>query len=376
MPKTFNVGILGYGFIGKVHAYAYRCLPFVCDPVPLAARITHVCTGHRETAERAAADLGADHAVTDFRRVTEDPDVDIVHVCTPNHLHAEALLSAIAHGKHIYCDKPLVATEAEADAVAAALDDYAGTAQMTFHNRFFPATLKAAELADAGFLGEALEFRAVYLHGGSVDPERPMKWKLSGAAGGGVIPDLASHVLDLLHRLLGPYQRVLAHTKIAYPRRPDPADPSRTVEVDAEDAVQMLVRMESGAVGTVEATKIATGTEDELRFEIHGTGGAMRFRLMEPHYLEVYDAASGGFGGTPGWTRLATGHRYGPPDTQFPSPKAAIGWTRAHVACLVHFLEAVAEGRPAQPDLGQGIYVQRLLARVRESSAQGRWVEV
>jgi predicted dehydrogenase len=376
MPKTCNVGILGYGFIGKVHAYAYRCLPFVCDPVPVDARITHVCTGHTETAEKAAADLGADHAVTDYRRVTEGPDVDIVHVCTPNHLHAEALLSAMAHGKHIYCDKPLVATEAEADAVAAALADYAGTAQMTFHNRFFPATLKAAELADAGFLGEPLEFRAVYLHGGNVDPQRPLKWKLSGAAGGGVIPDLGSHALDLVHRLLGPYERVLAQTKIAYPERPDPDDPSRTVAVDAEDAVQMLVRMQCGAVGTVEATKIATGTEDELRFEIHGTGGAMRFRLMEPHYLEVYDAGAAGPGGASGWTRLATGRRYGPPDTPFPSPKAAIGWTRAHVACLVNFLSAVAEGRPAQPDLGQGVSIQRLMARIRDSAERGAWVDV
>jgi len=209
-----------------------------------------------------------------------------------------------------------------------------------------------------------------------VDPQRPLKWKLSGAAGGGVIPDLASHVLDLLHRLLGPYERVLAQTKTAYPRRPDPDDLSRTVEVDAEDAVQMLVRMECGAIGTVEATKIATGTEDELRFEIHGTGGAMRFRLMEPHYLEVYDAGSSGFGGTPGWTRLATGRRYGPPDTPFPSPKAAIGWTRAHLACLVNFLAAVAEGRPAQPDLGQGVTIQRLMARVRESADRGEWVDV
>jgi predicted dehydrogenase len=139
----------------------------------------------------------------------------------------------------------------------------------------------------------------------------------------------------------------------------------------------MLVRMESGAVGTVEATKIATGTEDELRFEVHGTAGAMRFRLMEPHYLEVYDAgADAPGGGVGGWTRLATGRRYGPPHTPFPSPKAAIGWTRAHAACLVNFLAAVAEGRPAQPDLSQGVTIQRLMARIRESADREAWVDV
>ena len=374
MPPTLNVGILGYGFIGKVHAYAYRCLPFVCDPVPLEARITHVCTARAETARKAAAALGASRAVTDYRRVTENPAVDIVHVCTPNHRHKDALLSAMAHGKHIYCDKPLVATEAEADAIEAALAGYTGTAQMTFNNRFLPSTIEAARLADAGLLGRVLTFRAAYLHGGNVDPRRPMKWSLSGAAGGGVIADLASHPLDLMHRLLGPYERVLAETAIAHAERPDPADPSRTVAVDAEDAVQMLVRMRSGAMGTIEATKIATGTEDELRFEVYGTGGAMRFDLMQPHYLDVYDA--GAPAGRRGWTRLATGHRYGPPDTQFPSPKAAIGWVRGHVACLVNFLTAVAEDRPAEPDLAHGVTVQRLLARVRESAEKGAWVNV
>jgi len=374
MPSTLNVGILGYGFIGKVHAYAYRCLPFVCDPACVEARITHVCTGHEVTAAKAAADLGADHGVTDYRQVTEDPAVDVVHVCTPNHLHKDELLSAMAHGKHIYCDKPLVATEAEADAVEAALADYTGTAQMTFNNRFLPATLEAARLADEGFLGRVLEFRAAYLHSGNVDPHRPMKWKLSGAEGGGVIPDLASHPLDLMHRLLGPYERVLAQTAVAYAERPDPADPSRMLPVDAEDAVQMLVRMRSGAVGTLEATKIATGTEDELRIEVYGTGGAMRFDLMQPHYLDVYGADAPAE--RRGWTRLATGQRYGPPDTQFPSPKCAIGWVRGHVACLVHFLEAVAEGRPADPDLAHGVAIQRLLARVRESAEAGKWVDV
>ena len=80
---------------------------------------------------------------TDYRAVTENPEIDIVHICTPNHLHREALLSAMRQQKHIYCDKPLVATLAEAEEIEAALPDYRGTAQMTFQNRFFPATLRA-----------------------------------------------------------------------------------------------------------------------------------------------------------------------------------------------------------------------------------------
>ncbi len=379
MADEYRVGIIGFGFIGRVHAYGYLNLPLLRDPPPLRARITHVCTSRRETAEKGAAQVGADHAVTDWREVAEGPDVDIVHICTPNHLHKAPLLAAIAGGKHIYCDKPLVATWAEAEQVAAALDGYTATGQMTFHNRFFPATMRARALVEEGFLGAVLEYRAAYLHAGSADPATPLKWKLAAEAGGGVIADLASHAFDLVHAILGEdFDRLVAATRIAYPDRPDPADPSRRVPVEAEDSVKVVARMRGGALGTVEATKLATGTEDELRLEVHGSKGALRFNLMAPHYLDIFDATAPGepMGGRRGWTRVATGQRYPPPDTRFPTPKATPGWLRAHAASLAHFLDNVAAGRSGDPPLEQGAYVQRLIERTRESARTGEWVDV
>ena len=375
--KTFRVGILGFGMIGKVHAYGYATLPFYYDPPPLAARITHVVTSRLETAEKARRLTGADTASTDFRTVTENPDVDIVHVCTPNNRHCEALLSAIAHQKHIYCDKPLTATWDEARQIAAALQGYRGTAQMTLQNRFFPATLRARQLIDEGRLGRVLQFRAAYLHAGGADPNAPARWKLSGAAGGGVIADLASHVLDLVDHLAGPLDAVMAETHTAYAQRPSPEDPMCKVPVDAEDCVLILARLQSGAVGTIEATKLAAGTEDELRMEIHGSQGALRFNLMDPHHLEFYDAAVADrpLGGMRGWNRIDTGQRYLPPATSFPSPKAAIGWTRGHVACLANFLDAVALGRTAEPGLQQGIRVQQWMESVRQSARKRQWMQ-
>ncbi len=378
MAEVHRVGFIGFGFIGKVQAYAYRNLPLFYDPAPLAARITHVCTSRRETAEKGAALLGAPYAVTDYRQVTENPNVDIVHVCTPNHLHKDALLSAMAHGKHIYCDKPLVANEAEADEIQAALAAYKGTAQMGFQNRFLPATLRAGQLVQEGFLGHVLEFRAAFLHGGNADPRAPLTWKLSAAAGGGVIADLASHVLDLVHHLLGEYESLAAATRIAYQKRPSPDDPSRMLDVDAEDCVMVLARMRSGALGAIEGTKLATGTEDELRFEIHGSRGALRYNHMDPHHLEAYDATAAPepIGGRRGWTRIDTGQRYPEPASGFPSPKVSIGWLRGHIASIAHFLEAVRDGRPGDPGLAQGVYVQRLMERIRQSAEAGRWVTV
>ncbi len=376
--KTYRVGILGFGMIGRVHAYGYATLPFYYDPLPLAARITHVVTARAETAEKARQLVGADVAATDFRLVTENPAIDIVHVCSPNNRHGEALLSAIEHQKHIYCDKPLVSTLDEARQVADALHGYHGTAQMTFQNRFFPATLRARQLVDEGRLGQVLQFRAAYLHAGSADPNAPARWKLTSAAGGGVIADLASHMLDLVEFLAGSIDAVMAHTHIAYADRPSLADPSRRVPIDAEDCALILARLRSGGAGTIEATKIATGTEDELRIEIHGAQGALRLNLMDPHHLEFYDATTADrpLGGLRGWTRIDTGQRYLPPATAFPSHKAAIGWTRGHVACLANFLEAVAQGRAAEPGLEQGIRVQQLMESVRQSARERQWVEI
>jgi len=376
--KTYHVGILGFGMIGKVHAYGYLNLPLFYEPPPLAAKITHIVTSRQETAEKAARMVGAETAATDYREVTENPAVDIVHVCTPNHLHKDALLSALWHQKHIYCDKPLTATMTEAQEIQAALPYYRGTAQMTFQNRFFPAIMRAKQLVEEGRLGEVLEFRAAYLHGGSADPRAPLKWKLSAAAGGGVIADLASHVFDLIDHLIGPFGSIMASTKIAWPQRPVAGDSSQMATVDTEDCVMLLARMKSSALGTIEATKLASGAEDELRVEIHGTRGALRFNLMDPHHLDFHDATAPDRpqGGLRGWNRIDAGQRYPAPASNFPTPKAATGWLRGHQACLANFLQAVAEGRPAEPGLEQGIRVQQIMECVRRSAAEGRWIDI
>jgi len=371
-----NVGFVGFGFIGKVHAWGYANLPYYYQGLPFRPVLSHVCTSKLETARAGAELIGAAHAVVDYREITENPAVDIVHICTPNHLHREALLSAMAHDKHIYCDKPLTATLAEAEAVAAALPAYRGTAQMTLQNRFFPATMRARQLIESGFLGQVLEFRCAYLHAGSADPEAPLKWKLSAAAGGGVIADLASHALDLVHFLLGDVERLTAATAIAFAERPAPGRPNGRAKVDAEDCVMLLARLANGAIGQLEASKIATGSEDEVRFEIHGSQGALRFNGMDPHHLEIWNQAAPAspLGGERGWTRVDCGQRYSPPATGFPTPKAAIGWMRGHLACLANFLFDVAAGQPGNPGLAQGITIQKLMDACQRSARSGQWV--
>ena len=377
MMKIYNVGMVGFGFIGKVHAYGHLNIPLFYDQREFGSRITHVCTSRAATAEKGAMQVGAAHAVTDFREITENPEIDIVDICTPNDRHFEALISAIGHDKHIYCDKPLTATWSEALRIGEALDHYRGMAQMTLQNRFFPVTLRAKQLIDEGRIGEVLEFRASYLHSGSADPKAPLKWKLSGAAGGGVVADLGSHILDLMRHLLGEFTELSAVTHIAYPERPSAEDPSRMVEVDAEDNMLVTVRLANGALGTIRASKIATGTEDEISFEIHGSKGALKMVPMDLHRLYYYDraAAAAPVGGMRGWTAIDCGQRYDSP-AGFPTPKAPMGWLRGHMHCLYTFLESIHTGRQLGPSLEEGIRIQYLLEKVRESAAARSWVKL
>lgn len=358
--QTFGVGIIGFGFIGRAHAYGHITLPVYCDPPPCKTRLVGVATSRPETAEAARQSLGFEFATTDWRELIDRPDIDIIHICTPNNLHKNQVLTALAAGKHVYCDKPLCMNTAEADEIAVALPGTQVTHQMVLQNRFFPSTMRAKQMIEDGFLGDLLSFRAAFLHSGSADPNAPLKWKLdTNASGGGVIFDLGSHVLDLMQFLIGPLAIENCTTHIAYTERPLPGKALEKTSVVGEDAAFMTVRSSNGTPGIIEASKIATGALDSLRFEIHGNRGALRYDLMEPSFLWIFDATLPT--SERGWRALETVQSY-PSPVVFPPSKVTIGWVRGHAACLHNFLTAVAEGRPADPGLEVGVQLQHLMA--------------
>jgi predicted dehydrogenase len=362
--KTFGVGIVGFGFMGRAHSYGHINLPLFYDPAPCRTRLVGVATSRKETAEAAQRALGFEVATADWRELIDRTDIEIIHVCTPNKFHREQVIAALGAGKHVYCDKPLCMNREEADEIAGALKRARVTHQMVLHNRFHPAVLRARQMIKDGFVGDVLTVRGAYLHAGSADPAAPLKWKLDSAlAGGGVLFDLGVHILDLMQHLVGPLRVVDCSTHVAYPERPVLGHVGATKKVTAEDAVFLMVRAQNGAPGHIEASKIATGAVDELRFEIHGSKGGLRFNLMDPNFLWAYDMTLPA--GERGWRALETVQNY-PPPAVFPPGKIGVGWLRAHLACLHNFLSAVAEGRPAEPDLQVGVQLQHLMADAYE----------
>ena len=373
--QTLGVGIIGFGFMGKVHAYDYRSVPIYYDPVPVQTKLVGVAEVVPERARLAVEQAGFEFSTTDWRELVAREDIRNIDICSPNSLHTEQLLAAMAAGKHIYCDKPLVVGEEAMARVEAPLRSYRGVGQMALQYRFYPATLRAKQLMEEGFVGKVVSFRGAYLHAGSVDPMKPMGWKQLKSEAGGVLQDMGPHIVDLMAYLIGPFASIYTQTHILYPTRPNAR--GEMVPVEADDMMVMLAKLPNGVIGTLEASKIATGAEDELRFEIHGDRGALRFNSLDPNYLEAYDlrAPEAPLGGSRGWCKIACVQRYEKPGG-FPGPKFSIGWIRAHMHSLYNFLEGIATGKQPQPSLQHGLYLQRLLAVAEKSARTQTWQSV
>lgn len=380
--KVIGVGIIGYGFMGKTHAYGYQNLPLYYKDLPYRAKLVGVCNRTLSKAEEAKEDLGFDFATNNSDDVFECPDIDVISICTPNAAHVDDLIKAIKAGKHIYCDKPMVVSTEEIARIRRAISEQKEKGinivlQMALQNRFFPSTLRAKQLIEDGKLGQVTAFRAKYLHSGSVDANKMAAWRFKKEeSGGGVLFDLGSHVCDLVYYLLGEYDKLLVHTNILHKYRKDAA--GNDVEILNDDHVVMMAKMKCGVTGTIEASKLATGINDLLTIEIHGTKGAITLDLSKPDWLYFFDNTipEEELGGERGYKRIECVQRFPVPGGSFPSSKQTIGWLRSHAHCLYSFLDSVYYNKDTVPGFEEGAYIQDLLEKAYKSAENEEWVEI
>jgi len=376
--KTYRIGAVGAGFMGRTHALCWRSLPFFYSPLDFRCELHGVCTSRPETAEKARETFGFRRAYATVQQMAADPEIDILDIASPNSAHKDAILAAHAAGKPVYCDKPLTGSLQQAEEIARCIPDLTRAGQMVFHNRFLPATLRARQMVEEGRLGAIIGFRAEYLHSGNVPEGRPLAWKDMKEFGGGVLYDLGSHVLDLLSWLCDDAPaEIAARRRILHPKRPSRTDPTRLVEQDGDDQTVMLITLRSGAIGTLEASKIATGAQDELHLEVRGTKGALRYSLMDPNYLDWFDISDPEtpLGGTSGFKRIHCVQRFEPPAI-FPTPKSSVGWLRGHLHCLYSFIAAHHEGRPFEPSLARGVEIERWLDAAERAALTTETVQI
>jgi predicted dehydrogenase len=374
MAKTINVALIGYAFMGKAHSNAYRQVaPFMSPRIE--PRMKVICGRTRGNVEAAARQYGWEEASTDWRAVVTRPDIDLVDISTPGDLHAEIAIAAARAGKAVFCEKPLANSIDEARAMVAAVDE-AGVVHMLCHNyRRIPAVMLAKSLIDAGRIGTIRHFRGTYLQDWIADPEFPLVWRLDKAqAGSGALGDLGAHVVDLARYLVGEIRDVCGHLETFINERPLPGHPAARGVVTVDDASLALARFENGAIGTIEATRVAPGRKNWNRFEINGSTGTIAFDLERMNELEVYlegdDVAVRGFHRV-----LATEPEHPFVKSWWP-PGHIIGYEHTFVHTVFDLLEAIADERVPSPNFHDGLRNQLVLSAIEASSTSRRWVTV
>ncbi len=376
--RDIRIGLIGFGAMGKAHAYAIQNMPLFLPNLPFTAHISGICTQHTKTAEEAAKVLGTAIATTNENDLINHPDIDVIDICTPNAFHYETACRALAAGKHIYCEKPFCSNAGDAQLLAKAAQSANKICTVVYNNRHLAAISRAKEIIENGRLGRILHFDFSYLHNSCTDPERYAGWKqdatLCGA--GGVLFDLGSHILDLAVFLCGKIKKISGHSQIAYPTRLGMT--GNTWHTNAPEAFYMLLETNEGAHGTLTASKLCLGTNDDLSFSVYGEKGALRFSLMDPDFLAFYDteSPSGNYGGERGFTRIECVGRYPSPAGKFPSPKAPTGWLRGHLMSMYHFLDAVNTGSQNHPSFDDAAYIQLLMDLALQSAADGKEKQV
>lgn len=374
--KEISVAVLGTGFIGKVHTYAYQSLPFFYDGLPFRIKLKGVYSRTLQSAEKAKENYGFEFATDCIDDIFSRNGIDAVSICLPNYQHKECVLKAIEKGIAVYCEKPLTANAEDAEEILRELENKSVVNRIVFQNRYFACVLRAKKLIEDGKLGRILSFRACYQHPGNVD-KAVFNWKFEKEfCCGGVLYDMGSHALDMLYYMLGEYKSISAKMQIAHPKRVDQKGTVRQSEV--EDAAYIIAEMKDGSSGTIQVSKIAAGTNDDFTIEIYGEKGALKFDLMDPNWVEFYDNTipQEPLGGYRGFTKIESVQRYPKPGGDFPSPKLAGGWLRAHIHSMYDFLNCVYEGKPGSPDLSDGAYIQYVMQKAYESDKSGKRIEL
>jgi predicted dehydrogenase len=362
-------------------------MPMFFWPAPAIPRRLVIAELGDDAAREAARRYGYERSTGDWRGVVEDPDVELVDIAVPNDQHAEIAVAAAEAGKHVLCEKPLARTAEEARTMRDAVVRAGVTHMVAFNYRRTPAVALARKLIAEGAIGEVRNFRGTYLQDWSNDPDLPLSWRFRrDVAGSGALGDIGTHVIDFARHLVGEIAAVNAVTKRYIEDRPVPtggadqlaaaqklgAAPRELVEVD--DEVLTMLRFESGAVGSIEATRAAHGRKNYLTFEVHGDAGTLVFDYERRDELQFYSTADPA--DRQGFRTILTGpaHPYG--DGLWPIPGLGIGFGETKIIECHDLMQAIVDGVPADPSFEDGYRIACITDAILASAETGEWVDV
>ncbi|MGN7165426.1 Gfo/Idh/MocA family protein [Paenibacillus cellulositrophicus] len=384
--RTLNVGMIGGGFMGKAHSLAYAGMPMFFWPAPAIPFRKMVVDIRDDLAQEAAARYGFESYASDWRKVVEDPSIDIIDIVTPNNMHAEIAIAAAKAGKHIISEKPLARTTEEAKQMLDAVTAAGVKHMVAFNYRRTPAVALAKKYIEEGAIGRVLNFRGTYLQDWSADPNSPLSWRFrKDIAGSGTLGDIGTHVIDFARYLVGEITEVMGTAQTWIKERPassGPVDKLGTVKasgevkkdaVDVDDEISTLLRFEDGAVGSIEATRNAWGRNNFLTFEIHGEKGSITFNYERRDELQVC------FADDPddhrGFRTIYTGpaHPNGP--ALWPIPALGIGYGETKIIEAHDFISAIVNDTDVSPSFHDGYRIHVISDAIMASVESGTWVK-
>ncbi|OAS21217.1 Gfo/Idh/MocA family protein [Paenibacillus oryzisoli] len=387
LKRKVRIGMIGYKFMGKAHSHAYRDLPFYfnTDIEPVLQTIV----GRDEANVKQAGDkFGWLSYETDWRRVIERDDIDVIDIGTPNHLHAEIAIAAAQAGKHIICEKPLAMDKEQAFTMWKAAQK-AGVIHMISHNyRFSPAIQYAKKLIEQGVLGEIYHIRAQYLQDWLMDADFPLVWRLrKDICGSGTLGDLMAHSIDLARFLVGEIEEVSGMMETFIKQRPMEGLPGPTTagptagtgeqvlaDVEVDDAVAALAKFENGAFGVFEASRYGKGNRNGNRLEINGSRGSLRWDMENMNTLQLYlDKDEFGMQGFRTIQCTESIHPYA--GAYWPAGHG-IGYEHTFINLMHAFMEGISTNTNPSPSFEDGYRNQVVLDAIAKSASKGARITV
>jgi predicted dehydrogenase len=378
-----GIAMAGYAFMGAAHSQAWRTAPAFFD-LPLTPRLRAICGRNEAAASDVARRFGWESVETDWRALLTRDDIDVIDICTPGNTHAEIAIAALEAGKHVLCEKPLANTVEEAEtmtAAAAAAAERGVRAMVGFTYRRTPAVAFARQLVASGRLGTIRHVRGQYLQDWLSDENAPLSWRLDKSlAGSGALGDIGAHIIDMAQFVTGtPIASVSGLMETFVQTRPiggahatlggSSSGDTERGPVTVDDAAAFTARFVGGAIGVFEATRFATGRKNALRLEINGSAGSIAFDFEDMNVLEFFDATEDA--SIAGFRRILV--------TEATHPYVAAWWPAGHglgyehgfTHQVVDFVTDIAKGADPVPSFADGLAVQRVLAAVEASAADG-----
>ncbi len=372
--RTIKVGLIGSGYMGKAHAIALRSVPAVFN---LSAKVEceMIAEVNEELAQEKAKELGFKRATGKWLTLVNDKNIDVVDICSPNYLHKEMALAAIAAGKHVYCEKPLALNAEDALEMTLAAEKAGVKTLVGFNYAKNPASQLAKEIIEQGEIGDIVHFRGIHNEDYLSDPLTPFSWRLKREfSGSGALGDLGSHIINMAQFLVGDITSVNGDVQTVTATRPLPDNSADVGIVENEDQAHAMIRFRNGAIGTLETSRVACGRKMGLSYEITGTKGSILFNQERLAEIKLY--TRDGNSAREGFKTILIGPEHPDYKNFCVSAGHGLGYNDQKIVEVRDLIEGIANDCDMWPNFRAAYQVNLVIDSIETSHRLGKWIDI